>query len=389
MNPHLPSTHRKDLDLRPIRRELSKAGHVPGAIYTSEAIFQREIDRLFMQDWLYVGRIEELAAPGDYLTFRITGEPIIVARGNDNELYAYYNICAHRGVEVAYGQGNTKAFRCPYHGWTYDLRGRLVVAAHMQESEGFDVASCRLQAIRLDVWRGNLFICFSEKTPPLQDFISEFEKDFAFLQMDQCRLGWKMRLAVNCNWKLVSENIMDFYHVKVLHAETFGANFSWSNDDIVLKDNGGYTLFYQAGPSTPEAKPLLDKMPWLAERGYGFACTGFMPPNFTLFGRIDSVGPIITWPIAPDRCEVDVYRLYPQEFFEHPDFGKAMQIYQTYAREILEEDRSMMESMQKAMGSHGFTPGRLSTQEKKLHHYLNSYLERIFGADLPALDHTQ
>ena len=82
MNPHLPSTHRKDLDLRPIRRELSKAGHVPGAIYTSEAIFQREIDTLFMQDWLYVGRIEELAAPGDYLTFRITGEPIIVARGN-------------------------------------------------------------------------------------------------------------------------------------------------------------------------------------------------------------------------------------------------------------------------------------------------------------------
>ena len=370
-----------ELDLASIRRPLSEAGHVPGAIYSSDKIFQREVSALFMKDWLYVARVEELDKPGDYLTMRIVGEPVIVARADDGKLHAYYNMCAHRGVEVAEGDGNTRVFRCPYHGWTYDLRGQLLGATHMKESEGFDVSACHLRPVRLDVWRGNVFICFSQETAPLDDFISEFEKDFAFLKTDQCRLGWKMRLEVGCNWKFVSENIMDFYHVKVLHAETFGKHFSWSPDDIILKDNGGYTLFYKAGPSTPEAKPLLGKMPWLSERGYDFACTGFMPPNLTLFSRIDSVWPIVSWPIAPDRCEVIMYRLYPEEFFEHPDFNEALETYQSYARQILEEDRSMLESMQKAMSSPAFAPGRLSTQEKKLHHFLNGYLERIFGSD--------
>ena len=370
-----------ELDLASIRRPLSKAGHVPGAIYSSEKIFQREVSALFMKDWLYVGRVEELDKPGDYLTMRIVGEPVIVARADDGKLHAYYNMCAHRGVEVAEGDGNTRSFRCPYHGWTYDLQGKLLVAAHMKESEGFDLSACRLRPIRLDVWRGNVFICFSQETAPLDAFISEFEKDFSFLRMDQCRLGWKMRLEVGCNWKFVSENIMDFYHVKVLHAETFGKHFSWSPDDIILKENGGYTLFYKAGPSTPEAKPLLGKMPWLTGHGYDFACTGFMPPNLTLFSRIDSVWPIVSWPIAPDRCEVIMYRLYPEEFFGHPDFNEALETYQSYARQILEEDRSMLESMQKAMSSPAFAPGRLSTQEKKLHHFLNGYLERIFGSD--------
>lgn len=370
-----------ELDLASIRKPLSQAGHVPGAIYSSEEIFRREVSVLFMRDWLFVGRIEELEKPGDYLTMRIVGEPVIVARDDDGQLHAYYNMCAHRGVEVAEGHGNTRAFRCPYHGWTYDLRGKLLVAAHTKESEGFDISACRLRPVRLNVWRGNIFVCFSPQTAPLEDFISEFEKDFAFLRMDQCRLGWKMRLEVSCNWKFVSENIMDFYHVKVLHGETFGKHFSWSPDDIILKENGGYTLFYKAGPSTPEAKPLLGKMPWLSEQGYDFACTGFMPPNLTLFSRIDSVWPIVSWPIAPDRCEVIMYRLYPEEFSEHPNFNEALETYQSYARQILEEDRSMLESMQKAMSSPAFVPGRLSTQEKKLHHFLNGYLERMFGSD--------
>lgn len=375
-----PPPAMSDMDVSSIRRELSEAGHVPGAIYCSEEVFQREIDTMFMRDWLYAGRVEELEQAGDYLTMRIAGEPVIIARADDDNLHAYYNMCAHRGVEVAAGQGNTRVFRCPYHGWTYDLRGKLLVAAHMTRSDGFDVSSCRLQPIRLDVWRGNIFICFSHDTAPLEDFISEFEKDFAFLQMDRCRLGWKMRVEVNCNWKFVSENIMDFYHVKVLHAETFGKHFSWRSDDVVLKENGGYTLFYKAGPSTPEAKPLLDKMPWLADHGYDFACTGFMAPNLTLFSRIDSVWPVISWPIAPDRCEVVMYRCYPEEFFERANFNEAMDTYQTYARQILEEDRSMLESMQKAMSSPAFRPGRLSTQEKKLHHFLNGYLDRLFGS---------
>ena len=129
-------------------------------------------------------------------------------------------------------------------------------------------------------------------------------------------------------------------------------------------------------------------MPWLSQYGYDFACTGFMPPNLTLFSRIDSVWPVVSWPVSPERCEVVMYRCYPEEFFEQDNFKETLEIYKNFARQIFEEDRSMLESMQKAMHSPAFSPGRLSTQEQKLHHFLNGYLDRMFGADLPKRDHT-
>jgi len=96
-----------------------------------------------MRDWHYVARVEELPHPGDHMTLRIAGEPLVIARDQAGTLHAYYNMCVHRGVEVAQGCGNAKAFKCPYHGWAYDLAGRLSDAAYMKESDGFEVGLTR------------------------------------------------------------------------------------------------------------------------------------------------------------------------------------------------------------------------------------------------------
>ena len=365
------------LGLDAVRKQLPQAGHVPGVVYASEEIFQREIDEYFMKDWLYAGRVEELEKPGDYLTMRLVGEPIIIARDTDGSLNAYYNMCAHRGVEVAYGNGNTRAFKCPYHGWTYDLKGRLKGAAHMAATEGFDPASCRMKPIRLDVWRGNIFICFSPDTVPLMEFLAEFEKDFGFLQMENCRLGNKTVLELNCNWKLVHENLMDFYHVNVLHAKTFGAKFTWDNDKVILKERGGLSMWYKAGPPTPNAEPLLGKMPWMEEHDYSFGAEGFMQPNFTLFGRIDCARPFIVWPQGVDKCQIIIYQLFPEKVFERPDIREILKVYENYLLKVLDEDRLMIESLQKAMSTRGFEPGRMSVMEKSIHHFLNGHIERV------------
>ncbi|WP_424139190.1 aromatic ring-hydroxylating oxygenase subunit alpha [Roseomonas chloroacetimidivorans] len=368
-----------DNNLDNVRRELTRAGHAPGYVYSSPEIFQKEIDAYFMRDWLFVGRVEELAKPGDYMTMRLVGEPIIIARSREGALHAYYNMCVHRGVEVAEGKGNTRAFKCPYHGWVYDLEGKLAGAAHMKDSEGFDLSSCRMRPIRLDVWRGSIFVCFNAETPPLQEFMSQFDEDFGFMKMENCRLGNRIALDLNCNWKYVSENLMDFYHVNVLHAKTFGAKFSWENDNVVLGKNGSLTIWYKAAPPTPGGEPLLGKMPWLEDRDYSFACTGFLQPNLTIFGRIDCVRFFVVWPISESRSQVIIYHLFPEEVFERPDIEKTLKVYHDYQIAVLDEDRSMMESMQKAMSTRGYVPGRMSILEKPLHHYLNGHLDRVFG----------
>lgn len=363
------------------RAALHRASHATGEIYASKDIFQREVEVFFKRDWLYVGRVEELADPGDFMTMRIAEEPVIVARDKTGALNAFYNMCVHRGVEVAYGSGNTRSFKCPYHGWVYALDGQLTGAAYMSESDGFDLKSCRLKPLQLNVWRGNIFINFDPAAEPLRDAIAEFEKDFAFLGWEKCRLGNRIVLDLECNWKFVHENLMDFYHVGVLHAKSFGAKFSWTDDNVILKPDGGMSIFYDAGPPTPGAEPLLGKMPWMEDRPHSFACTGYRAPNLTFFGRIDCIRPMVAWPIDEARTQVIIYHLFPEEFFDRPDFEDMLKIYRDYQVLVLEEDRVMIESMQRAMSSPAYEPGRMSTLEKPMHNFLNGYLDRLYGEE--------
>lgn len=358
---------------------LHKARHLPGYLYASDEIFRKEKEVYFHSDWLFVGREEQFPKPGDYQARRIVDRPVLLVRDRDGGIGAFHNMCLHRGVEIAAGSGNTRFFACPYHGWTYDLQGQLKGAAYMKEAEGFDPASCRLPRIHLENWRGNLFLSFAERPRPFAEAMQEFENDFAALHTERCRLADITRIELNCNWKFVHENLMDFYHVGVLHAKSFGAHFSWTSDNVFLKPNGGITIRYKAAPSTPEGKTLFGKAPWLEEEEYSFACTGFMPPNMTLFGRIDCVKIMIAWPIGTDRCEFLIHTLFPEPFFADPAFEEKLKTYMDFQMVIYEEDRSMIESMQRAMSLPNYDPGRMSVLEKPIHHFLKGYTGRMFG----------
>jgi len=366
---------------QPMRAQLETARHLPGEIYVSPEIYRREMSEFFYRDWIFMGRVEEFPNPGDYEARRILERPVVIARGKDGELRAFYNMCRHRGVEVAEGKGNAAFFMCPYHGWTYDLEGRLTGASYMKEAPGFDTANCRLPPIRLEVWRGNIFVSLAADPPPFEQALAEFETDFAALHTENCRLADVTRFSLACNWKFFHENLMDFYHVGVLHANTFGKHFRWTPKNVTLKDGGGITIRYKAAPSTPDGKTRFAKAPWLEAEENSFACTGFLPPNLTLFGRIDCVKLMTAWPQGPDRCEVKIYLLFPESFFADPEFDAKLQVYHDYQIRIYEEDRSMIESMQRAMAMPIYEPGRLSVMEKPIHHFLNGYLDRIFGPE--------
>ena len=165
-------------------------------------------------------------------------------------------------------------------------------------------------------------------------------------------------------------------------SNSFGKKFSWTDENVRLKPDGGMSIFYEAGPPTPGAEPLLGKMPWLEKKSHSFACTGFMAPNLTFFGRIDCIRPMVAWPIGESHTQVVIYHLFPEEFFDRPDFNDLLQIYRDYQILVLEEDRMMIESMQRAMTSPAYEPGRMSTLEKPMHNFLNGYFNRLYGRGL-------
>ncbi|MGD9925736.1 MAG: aromatic ring-hydroxylating dioxygenase subunit alpha, partial [Pseudorhodoplanes sp.] len=202
------SLYKKNGDIfRNTRKPVQSARHLPGDVYTSPEVLELERDCLFMRHWLCVGREEELTNVGDYLTLRVLGEPVLVVRKDPQTIAAYSNVCRHRGVEVASGNGNAQSFVCPYHAWTYSLDGQLESAPLMRHSD-LNRELCRLPQLRVGTWRGTVFVNFDPKAPSLEEWMQPFEQTFGFLQPDRCALADKLVIDLDCNWKFVNENLM-------------------------------------------------------------------------------------------------------------------------------------------------------------------------------------
>ena len=374
-------------NLEETRRPLHQARHVPGHIYTSPEILALEKEHIFLRDWLCVARVEEIANPGDYMTLRILEEPVLLTRSADGAIHAMANVCRHRGVEIAAGSGNLKEFSCPYHGWTYGLDGQLIGAPYMKEAEGFDPKTCRLAPLRSDVWAGWVFINFDPDAKPLADFVADFDQDFARLHQERCRFAAKIPLELDCNWKLTVENLMDAYHFQVLHAATFG-NYVGTEDKqdnlgdrypFNMRKNGGFSAFYNAYAMTPEGKSLFGPMPWMPQDTDIFGCIGYLAPNMHMFARCDNVHPFVIWPLGESRSQVMVYSLFPEEFFDQPDFAEKAEKYHGVLEQVVEEDRAMVRSLQINLATDHFRPGRMSKLERPVYHFLNYTLDRILG----------
>ena len=365
--------------LDPTRVSVSKARHLPGYIYTSPEVYALEKEKIFMKDWLCVARVEEIENPGDFMTHDVMGDPIVITRDEDGKLNAFSNLCRHRGVEVAQGCGNTKEFSCPYHGWLYDLKGRLAGAPYMKEAEGFDPKTCRLKPLQIDSWAGWVFVNFDPQAGPLEDYLSEFIEAYDFLQMEDLRVAERLVYDLECNWKLVAENLLDTYHSCTVHAGTFGAYIDMEQAaDYSLGKNGTVCVFYDAAPHTYSAKPLFGKIPALEDKPESFALAGYLSPNMHMFARIENMRPCIHWPLSPSRVRLVYYNLFPKKFFDRSDFQDGLAEYRKYYTQVVEEDTEMIESLHRAMSTKLFEPGPMSKLERGVHSVINYNLSRIF-----------
>ena len=367
-------------ELARVREPLSRASHVPGSIYSSAEIYAFEKERIWMRDWLCIGRHDEIPSPGDYMTWRIADEPIIVARNQQNEINAFANVCAHRGVEVAQGKGNIDEFSCPYHGWLYDLSGKLIGAPYMKEAEGFDPASCQLRPIKFDVWQGFMFVNFDDGCEPLAEFVGAFADDFGFVDMGDLAVAAKLEVDFNCNWKLVAENAMDNLHIAVVHPVTLGEGVKAENIVFKLNPRGGFSSFYSHEPRFNDHQPMFgEHMDSRLDRASNFAGAGFLSPNFQLFTYCDNVEMSMHWPLDVDWTRHIISIVFPKKFFDRPDFEEKIQTYYDTETQTVGEDADMVKSLQHAMSVSTFVPGRMSHVEKPIHHLLNYYVERMFG----------
>jgi phenylpropionate dioxygenase-like ring-hydroxylating dioxygenase large terminal subunit len=221
---------------------LVEAFTVPPAIYSDDEIHKLELERIFKQEWLSPGMARDIPNAGDYLTWNVAGQPIYVIRSKDGAIRSYANVCLHRMMTLLEGRGCAHRITCPYHGWTYDTEGKVIGAGYMQGRDPeFDKKGYRLPEIRTEVWHGIIYVTLNDRAPSVKEQLKDLEPEVARFRLDQY-VPFEMQDHVwNTNWKLLTENFMESYHLPVAHRETVGAWCPVDQSTFPDKANAAFT----------------------------------------------------------------------------------------------------------------------------------------------------
>ena len=192
--------------------------------YLDEDIYRRDIEQIFMADWLYVCHESQVASAGDCYAYEIADESVIVVRDENLQLNAFVNVCRHRGSRICdMGQSTHKRLVCPYHAWTYGLNGELLNARQM--GDDFDKSASGLKRLHLELFCGMIFISFSDQPPSFELLRSELKKPLEVFDIENTMVAHHESHPIDANWKLVFENFNECYHCGPAHKE-FSASHS-------------------------------------------------------------------------------------------------------------------------------------------------------------------
>ena len=240
---------------------------IPDWVYTSEEIYEREIERIFRgRTWNFVALDCEVPEPGSFKRSFVGPVPVIVARGKDGHVNVFENRCAHRGAELCRpAAGKTTEFVCPYHQWTYDLAGNLTAVPFrrgIQKQGGmpadFKLEDHGLLQLKVTSRGGAIFASFAQDMESFEDYVGpEVLKDFdaTFDGRKLTLLGY-YRNTVPANWKMYHENLKDPYHATLLHAflVSFGLLVAGNKSAMVVDATGRHGTMASAKP--PEGPKL-------------------------------------------------------------------------------------------------------------------------------------
>jgi phenylpropionate dioxygenase-like ring-hydroxylating dioxygenase large terminal subunit len=194
--------------------------------YLSRAFAAQEKKNLWPNVWQVACREEEIQNIGDYITYDVADESIVVARAARG-IVAYHNVCPHRGRALADGCGRASQFRCRYHGWTFNLEGKNILVQDESDWEGA-LANERLDlfAVRVGTWGGFVFIDMREQGESLEEFLESIPDYLNPFEFQNMRYRWYTEVKFPVNWKVALEAFMEGYHVAATHPQLlpYGGN---------------------------------------------------------------------------------------------------------------------------------------------------------------------
>jgi phenylpropionate dioxygenase-like ring-hydroxylating dioxygenase large terminal subunit len=393
--------------------------HLPGhalarAFYTDPAIFEHDMERMLLRHWFCAGHVSSIPRAGDYLVVDLGPESVIIVRNSAGEVRALVNVCRHRGSRLCAGRaGKAQSARltCPYHAWTYDLDGNLLIARQMPES--FRRSDSSLKSLPVRLMEGLIFTTFAEDPLDIGTAADALARSAGVHGWATAKVAHREMYSIRANWKLAIENYMECYHCAPAHPE-------FSKRHVLARPAELNGELERAGRKRAEALgivvPDIDQYGCAARTGRESVAVmrsalhegivsatddgrsvarlmgAFSAPdgNSTYF----DVGPLSHFlaypdhgviyqfiPRTVDQTDMEVIWLVHQDAVEGVDYdvGRLTWLWKTTSA----EDKKIVEMNQAGVNSRFFEPGPYSQQETYAARFVDWYLGEL-SAETPA-----
>jgi phenylpropionate dioxygenase-like ring-hydroxylating dioxygenase large terminal subunit len=359
-----------------VAQPFERARAMPPEVYTDPAFVERELEGIFRHDWFCIGRADALAAPGDYVTCDLAGQPVMVLRNQEGALRAMSNVCLHRMSTLLTGRGSVRAVTCPYHGWTYNLDGSLRGAPAMTLNESFCKEDYRLPQIRCEEWLGWVFVTLNPDVKPVAEQLAEVEALIADFGMEEYTETFHETHLWDTNWKVLAENFMESYHLPVCHAGTIGGLSKLEemvcppgrpafNYHTILKDDR--LKIALAHPSNTRLKGDLRRTTFLLAIYPSLLIT--LTPGYVWY--------LALHPQGPGQVRIDFGGGMSPDFVNDPQAQAHFKQLKTLLDEVNVEDRGCTEKVYRGLCSGLARPGHLSHLERPNYDFAQYIASRV------------
>ncbi len=351
---------------------VDEARLLPPILYTSPEFYEFERRAIFQHEWFCVGRVDQVAEPGDFRCVTIAGEPLVLTRDFGGELHVMSAVCRHRGMVIAEGSGNCRRFTCPYHHWTYGLDGELLGTPAMDRAVGFDRAAHGLPELEVETWQGFVMAnfdpgasAFGPTMTKIDAMLENYGLEFTTTLEGKtiCDLAW--------NWKVMMENFNDPYHASRLHGalQTFAPShmndfLAWDDDDGAIGRIQHFTGI--DGSFNPTQRCILPVFGNLTEEQRKRGGFVLIPPTLALAIVPDEVAYFIISPQDAGHITIHIGYCFEPSALKDPLFDYLFEAAEAGVNNFNVQDIYADEMTQKGLNSHLAPRGRYSWQEETL-----------------------
>ncbi len=364
--------------LKAARLPFDQARAMPAGVYTSPEFLALELESIFSKDWVCVGRSSTLPTSGDYMTYELAGQSVIVLRDRDWNLRAFANVCRHRMSTLLEGSGHQSAIVCPYHGWTYALDGRLRGAPFMSQNTAFCKDDYALASIRCEEWLGWIYITLDKDRPGVAAGLAPLEAMISQYQMENYVETFRETHVWDTNWKILAENFMESYHLPVCHAGTIGP-FSKLEE---MECPPGLPAFNYHWITKESSQPAANAHPTNTRLEGRWRRTTALLAVYP--SHLITLTPGYFWylslhPKGPDRVAMVFGGGWSPEFLADPRADEYMAGLKALLDDVNVEDRNCTERVFKGLGSASARPGHISHLERPNYDFMQYIAEKTAG----------